>query len=99
MARASRRGGWPAANRPGGRIRLGDGVTIATYTLIDRLGTRLIDPLPYAAILWITCSIALVLWVTFVAGGRIFAGGPEQIRRAAVGGWLTLGAYLLILSP
>ena len=36
-------------------------------------------------------------WVLIVAGGGIFAGGREQNRRAAVGGWLTLGAYLLIL--
>ena len=28
---------------------------------------------------------------------RTFDGGAEQVRRAAVGGWLTLGAYLLIL--
>jgi drug/metabolite transporter (DMT)-like permease len=76
---------------------LATGVTIATYTAVDRVGTRIIDPLPYAAILWVTASVALVLWVTFVAGGGIFTDGPEQIRRAAIGGWLTLAAYLLIL--
>ena len=73
------------------------GVSIATYTAIDRAGTRLIDPLTYAAILWITASIALVVWVRFIARGEIFAGGREQIRYAAIGGWLTLAAYLLIL--
>ena len=73
------------------------GVTIATYTLIDRVGTRLIDPFTYAAILWVTTSVVLVAWVTVMAGGGIFDGGREQVRRAAVGGWLTLGAYLLIL--
>jgi uncharacterized membrane protein len=76
---------------------LATGVTIATYSAIDRVGTRLIDPVPYAAILWVTTSISLVLWVRFVAGGDIFAGGREGVRRAAVGGWLTLGAYVLIL--
>jgi uncharacterized membrane protein len=76
---------------------LATGVTIASYSAIDRVGTRIIDPLPYAAILWITTSVVLVAWVRFVAGGGIFVGGAEQIRRAAVGGWLTLGAYLLIL--
>ena len=73
------------------------GVSIATYTAIDRAGARLIDPLTYAAILWITASVALVIWLRFAARSAIFAGGREQIRYAAIGGWLTLAAYLLIL--
>lgn len=76
---------------------LATGVTIATYTAIDRVGTRLIDPLPYAAILWVTTSVVLVLWVRVVAGGDIGAGGREAVRSAAIGGWLTLIAYVLIL--
>lgn len=77
---------------------LATGVTIATYSAIDRVGTRLIDPVPYAAILWVTTSVVLVVWVAVMAGGGIFAGGPAEIRRSAVGGFLTLGAYLLILT-
>jgi uncharacterized membrane protein len=78
---------------------LATGVSIATYTALDRLGTRLIDPLPYAAILWVTTSVVLVGWVLTVArdGGGVFSGGDEAVRRAAVGGFLTLGAYVLIL--
>ena len=76
---------------------LATGVTIATYTAIDRVGTRQIDVVVYAAILWATCSVALVLWVAFVAGGDLLRYGPEAARRAAVGGWLTLAAYLCIL--
>lgn len=76
---------------------LATGLMIATYTTIDRIGTRLIDPVPYAAILWVTCSIVLVAWVAFVAGGDLLRHGPASARRAAVGGWLTLLAYLCIL--
>jgi uncharacterized membrane protein len=76
---------------------LATGVSIATYTTVDRLGTRLIEPVPYAAILWATCSVVLVGWVAFVLGGDLFRGGPDGARRAAIGGWLTLGAYLCIL--
>jgi uncharacterized membrane protein len=76
---------------------LATGVTIATYTTIDRLGTRLIEPIPYAAILWATCSVVLVAWVAFASGGDLFRDGRDSARRAAVGGWLTLGAYLCIL--
>ena len=76
---------------------LATGVTIATYSAIDRVGTRLIDPVPYAAILWATTAVALTGWVRFAAGGQVFAGDPAERRSAAIGGWLTLGAYLLIL--
>jgi uncharacterized membrane protein len=76
---------------------LATGVTIATYTTIDRLGTRLIEPVPYAAILWATSCVVLVGWVVLVAGGDLFRDGMVSARRAAVGGWLTLGAYLCIL--
>jgi uncharacterized membrane protein len=74
------------------------GVTIATYTTIDRLGTRLISPLPYAAILWVVSVVVLLVWVRFVAGGGLLREGPGETRRAAIGGWLTLGAYLCVLT-
>lgn len=73
------------------------GVMIAGYTSLDRVGTRLIQPFPYATILWVSGALLLTLWVRFVAGGELWGEGPEQNRRAAVGGILTLVAYLLIL--
>ena len=76
---------------------LATGVTIATYTALDRVGVRLIEPLPYAAILWATCCVALVSWVVLVAGGDLLRHGPADTRQAIVGGWLTLGAYLCVL--
>lgn len=95
---------WRALQGGGGRgmdtavlFALAVGVTIATYTTIDRLGTRLISPLPYAAILWITTDIVLVLWVARVAGGGLWRDGPSATRHAAIGGWLTLGAYVCVL--
>jgi drug/metabolite transporter (DMT)-like permease len=76
---------------------LATGVMIATYTAIDRLGTRLIEPVPYAAILWVTGSLILVGWVALVEGGGLFRDGPAASRAAVGGGLLTLGAYLCIL--
>ena len=66
---------------------LATGVSIAAYSAIDRVGARLIAPLTYAAILWVTAAVALVLWVRFVVRVPIFAGGREQIRmpRSAAG--------------
>jgi uncharacterized membrane protein len=95
---------WRAVRRGRGGLdpaiafALATGVTIATYTAIDRLGARLIDPLPYAAILWVTASITLLAWVRFVArSGAVLGGGRAEVRSAAIGGWLTLAAYVLIL--
>jgi uncharacterized membrane protein len=76
---------------------LATGVTIATYTALDRVGTRLIDPLTYAAILWVTSVVVLVVWIRVAADGGLGKVGRAELRSAAVGGWLTLGAYLLIL--
>jgi uncharacterized membrane protein len=93
---------WRAVRGRGGLdpsigFALATGVTIASYSAIDRVGSRIIDPIPYAAILTATTAVVLVLWVRLVAGGGIFGGGRSATRRAAVGGLLTLVAYLLIL--
>lgn len=76
---------------------LATGVSIATYTALDRVGTRLIDPLPYAAILWASSAVVLTAWVRIAAGGRILAGSVGEVRRSAVVGWMSLLAYGLIL--
>jgi uncharacterized membrane protein len=97
LARSGAAGAREAAADSAILFALATGVMIATYTAIDRVGTRQIDPFPYAAILWVTCSVVLVGWVWLVAGGDLLRYGPEAARRAAVGGWLTLAAYLCIL--
>jgi uncharacterized membrane protein len=76
---------------------LATGVMIATYSAVDRLGTQRIAVLPYAAILWVTAAIGLTAWVASVGGGGLLRDGPRAVRRAAIGGWFTLAAYLLIL--
>jgi uncharacterized membrane protein len=76
---------------------LATGVTIAAYSAVDRVGARLIEPLVYAAILWVTASVVLVAWSRLVVRDDLLEGGREAVRWAAVGGWMTLGAYLLIL--
>ena len=97
LARSGGAGARKAAADSAILFALATGVTIATYTAIDRVGTRQIDPVPYAAILTVTCSVVLILWVALVAGGDLLRYGPEAARRAAVGGWMTLAAYLCIL--
>ncbi len=73
-------------------------MTIATYTAIDRLGTRLIDAAdlrgdPVGDVLGRARRVGRL-----VAGGDLLRYGPDAGRAGrAVGGWLTLGAYLCIL--
>jgi drug/metabolite transporter (DMT)-like permease len=76
---------------------LATGVTIAAYSAIDRVGSRLLHPLSYAAILWVTASVALVVWLRWFREREPLARDRAEVRWAAVGGWLTLGAYMLIL--
>ena len=97
VARSGGAGARRAAADSAILFALATGVMIATYSAIDRVGTRLIDPFPYAAILWVTGSVVLIVWVAFAAGGGLFRDGPEATQRAAVGGALTLAAYLCIL--
>jgi uncharacterized membrane protein len=103
LALALARGRSSAGGRPRGAVdtsilfALATGVTIATYSAIDRVGTRLIEPVPYAAIMWITTSVTLLAWIALVAGGDLWRHGRAATRDAAIGGWLTLGAYLCVL--
>jgi uncharacterized membrane protein len=93
--------GAHAADRGAAGFAVLTGLMIATYTSLDRVGSQLIAPWLYAAILWGVSALGLGLVDLArprVAGGR-FAAGQRSLdpRRAVVGGLLTLAAYLLIL--
>jgi drug/metabolite transporter (DMT)-like permease len=78
---------------------LATGVTIAAYSAVDRVGTRLVEPWLYAGLMW--AFLAPFLWAGLVLAGRRAAARPTptvDVRRAVIGGWLTLAAYLLILA-
>ncbi len=93
--------GAHAAHRGAAAFALLTGLMIATYTSIDRVGSQLIAPWIYAAILWGVGAAGLVIvgWLRPRIAGGSFAPppGPLDLRRAVVGGLLTLAAYLLIL--
>jgi uncharacterized membrane protein len=73
------------------------GLAIATYSAIDRVGSRLIDPITYAGILWVTCSVVLLGWNAAVGERGVWSFRAEAWRPAAIGGWLSLVAYVMIL--
>ena len=78
------------------------GVTIASYSAVDRVGVRGTEPLIYAGLIWASCSVFLwgYVWVYRrwqAAPAPDADTAPFQSGRAGIGGLITLGAYLLIL--
>lgn len=82
---------------PAVAFALATGVMIASYSAIDRVGSRLVAPWIYAAILWLTCAMVLVAWALVRPGRRAPDRPPVALGRAAVGGVLTVAAYLFVL--
>ena len=78
------------------------GVTIAAYSAVDRVGVRQTEPWIYAALIWASCIVFLWAYVWWSdrrkASTRAASDDPDFVpSRAAVGGLITLAAYLLIL--
>jgi uncharacterized membrane protein len=89
------------------------GVAIASYSAVDRVGVRQTEPWIYAGLIWASCSVFLWGYVWLYGRRRTPVGAdpaaapvfPSPLsesafepRRAAVGGLMTLAAYLLILT-
>ncbi len=92
--------GRHAAERGAASFALLTALMIAAYTSIDRVGSQLVPPWLYAAILWVVGAVGLagIGWLRpRIAGGRFAATAPLDLRRAVLAGLLTLGGYLLVL--
>ena len=79
---------------------LATGCAIATYSAVDRVGVRLIEPWLYAGIMWTTTAVILSgWWLLRRATAATAQDGLNRraIARASVGGLLTVGAYVCIL--
>lgn len=79
------------------------GVLVSTYSAVDRVGVRLVEPWIYAAILQFVAAITLVGWTTF-RWRYSHRRGIESIfarlagdKRSALGGAIAVVQYLLIL--
>jgi drug/metabolite transporter (DMT)-like permease len=72
------------------------GLTIVSYSAIDRVGVRLMSPWLYAGIMWPVCVVGLVGWAWLVRHEPAFPPSGERTRGAVVG-LLTLVAYVMIL--
>jgi uncharacterized membrane protein len=86
---------------PAVAFALATGVMIAAYSAVDRVGVRLVEPWFYAGLIWLSGTSFLWIWVWVKGRSERFASAaaaPLDRRRAAFGGWITMGAYLLILA-
>jgi uncharacterized membrane protein len=84
---------------PAVRFALATGVMIAAYSAVDRVGARLVEPWFYAGLIWASCMVFLWAYVWFRRTVLQVTDEASAFdwRRAVVGGWITLAAYLLIL--
>lgn len=78
------------------------GVTIAAYSAVDSTGVKGTTPITYAGLIWASgvAFLWLYVWVYQRSGGTVMAHDDDRFdaRRAAIGGLITLGAYLMILA-
>ena len=82
---------------PAVAFALATGVAIASYSTVDRVGSRLVAPWIYAGILWLAGAVVLVGWA-LVRPGRHAPDRPRiRLGRAALGGVLTVTSYMFIL--
>jgi drug/metabolite transporter (DMT)-like permease len=90
----------PGSGDPAVMFALATGVMIAAYSAVDRVGARLVEPWLYAGLIWASCMVFLWAYVWFrrTVLRAPDPTGPFDRRRAAIGGWITLSAYLLILA-
>jgi drug/metabolite transporter (DMT)-like permease len=90
-------GGWD----PAVGFALLTGVMIAAYSAVDSVGSKLVEPWFYAGLIWASGVFFLWVWAIVIGAARRWrvdeAEAPFDTRRAAIGGLITLAAYLLIL--
>ncbi|HEX9044934.1 MAG TPA: DMT family transporter [Candidatus Limnocylindrales bacterium] len=78
------------------------GVAIASYSAVDSVGVRIVQPWVFAAIAFPVNAVTLVLWVRFVDRTESVRGRPIEPPapwgRATLAGTLSLAGYMLILG-
>jgi drug/metabolite transporter (DMT)-like permease len=72
------------------------GISIASYSTVDRVGARLTEPWLYAAVLFTVTAIGMA-GVIAVAGRREAAGESLTWGRSTLAGLLAVATYVLIL--
>ena len=95
---------WQLLRRRSGRrvetailFALACGVSIASYSTIDRVGVRIVAPWVFAAILFPVTALGVSLWIRFVDRANRTAVVPTW-SKATAGGILAVATYALVLA-
>jgi drug/metabolite transporter (DMT)-like permease len=99
---------WRLLRRGAGRrpdtavlFALATGMSIASYSAVDRVGSRLVEPWIFAAIFFPLSAVFLAAWIRIGdwrrAESTVAAAPPAPWGRATATGLISLAAYLLIL--
>jgi drug/metabolite transporter (DMT)-like permease len=85
-------------HQPGPRWALFAGVCISLYTVIDRYGIRLVDPLLYTTVaLWITWLLLTPFTLRAIGWEGLRREWALSRWRSVVAGFTTLAAYAVVL--
>ncbi len=83
--------------RPGGRYAALTGVLIASYTLVDKQGVAIVNPLTYVYLMWVIAAVMLAPLVLARYGRRPWRRVQVSARDVTLVGILWVAAYLLVL--
>ncbi|MCY4112255.1 MAG: DMT family transporter [Chloroflexi bacterium] len=82
---------------PGGRYAAFTGVLIASYTLVDKQGVSVVNPLTYVYLMWLIVAAILTPVVLARYGRRPWRRVSVSMRDVTLVAILCVGAYLLVL--
>ena len=83
--------------RPGGRYAAFTGVLIASYTLVDKQGVAVVNPLTYVYLMWLIAAAILTPVVLAQYGVRPWRRVSVSWRDVTLVAILCVAAYLLVL--
>ena len=83
--------------RPGGRYAALTGVLIASYTMVDKQGVAIVNPLTYVYLTWVIAAATLAPLVLARYGRRPWRRVKVSARDVTLVAILWVAAYLLVL--
>ena len=83
--------------KPSGRYAVLTGVLIAAYTLVDKQGVAVVNPLAYIYLMFLLSAIGITPLVLRRHGTRPWRGAQLRLRDVSLLAVLWVAAYLLVL--